>query len=229
MLNTAILSAQFTTNTNLSFNGNFYDVFIVKVDAASSGKFNIIEKEKVDSTSIDSSFFFISASIIDSSCKPLGYYFKNSQEIQPVNLNNGKGNFYLKPNGVLLILSDKAVVCESSQMYTYQDIKLGIQSGPLLVCNDTINSNFNPNSVNKLKRCGVGLKKNKKGDTFLVFAISRNQISFYDFALFFKQKFNCKNALCLESGVCALSLPYEAGVKEELNKISCNILYYKTK
>ena len=126
VVNSILLSAQITTYTNFKFNEDSFDVFIVKIDTASLKRFNIIENKELfknseftSSISKGTSLFSINASINDSGCNPIGYCVRNFKETSVVNLKNGNGNFYLKPNGALLIMEKSAVICEASKIKNY--------------------------------------------------------------------------------------------------------------
>lgn len=222
--------------SDVVFNGVNYDVFKVKVNFDNLKYFDILENKNfmshkifLDSVNKDTSSFIITASISDSLCRPIGYFVRNSLQIQPPNLNDGKGNFYLKPNGVLLITNNDAIVCESGQLSNFSDIRLGIQSGPMLLSNGNVNLQFNPTSKNENIRCGVGISVNKKNEKFLVFCISKTEVSFYNFAMFFKEKLNCNDALCLESSGCIMNMPYTFTPQptDIEDGVICNYIYFK--
>ena len=228
------LSAQSNSFSNMVFSGSTYDVFLIKVDSASIMNFEILEnknylpyKDFIINGKVDSSSFLINACISDSFCKPLGYYFKDSTEVQPTNLNSGTGNFYLKPNGALIFLDNEVVICESSEIINYKNIQLGVQSGPMLLINGLPNPNFSVNSLNKNIRCGAGTFIAKSNESFLVFATSKSLVSFYEFSQFFSQKFNCQTALCLESSGCIIKLPFESKFDFNQDQIICNYIHYK--
>jgi len=226
---------QFETYSNFPFDGNKYNAFIIKLDGEEIKKFDIIQNDSILThqsfltalLASDTNIFLINAGISDTMCRPIGYYVKNSQQIQPVNLRDGEGNFYLKPNGALLIMTNDVVICESTQIQNYQNVKLGIQSGPMLINNGVINPQFNTNSTNKNLRCGVGLYTNSKGDKFLAFAISNTPITFYEFANFFSKKFKCNNALCLESVGCSMYFPNHVNPNDKFNSYICNYIFFK--
>ncbi len=226
---------QFETYSNFPFDGNKYNAFVIKLDAEEITKFDIIQNDSILThqsflaalLASDTNIFLINAGISDTMCKPIGYYVKNSQQIQPTNLRDGFGNFYLKPNGALLIMPDDIAICESTQIQNYQNVKLGIQSGPMLINNGAVNPQFNPTSQNKNLRCGVGLYSNNNGDKFLAFAISNTPVTFYEFAVFFSKKFKCTNALCLESVGCSMYFPNQGNPNENFNGYICNYIYFK--
>ena len=226
--------SQSESDDNLFFNGNTYNVFSLKIDKSELNYFEFLENTSFSfhndlMTGIDNelSFFAINASITDSTCSPVGYYVNDYTQINPVNLNDGFGNFYLKPNGAFIITDNEAVVCESSKINQYNKVRLGIQSGPMLLVDKVINTQFNPASVNKNKRCGVGMYENSKGDRFLIFAMSKVPVTFYEFATLFALKYNCSNALNLESYNCVINLPDASDISEFSNMKVCNYIIYK--
>lgn len=231
----AICQGTFETYSELSFNNAKYNAFVVKLDVTEISKFNVIQNNNVlqhqdflnDLLSKDSMIFLINACISDTLCRPIGYYVENSQQIQTANLGSGSGNFFLKPNGALLFMQDNVIICATSEIQSYKNVKLGVQSGPLLLSNGAVNPQFNPISQNKNIRCGVGIYSDSKGDKFLVFAISNNPISFFDFAELFSKKFKCDSALCLESVGCAMYFHNLVQLNEKFNGYICNYIYFK--
>ena len=233
LLMAAAMHAQVETFTNYSFAGNSFNVFIIKVDTESVRKFEFVEnKSRVSHNDFltglnDTACFVINAGTTDSLCQPIGYLSQNNQEVLPVNLRDSTGNFYLKPNGLLLFTRDDAIFCESSQLGQYKHVRMGIQSGPMLLINGTVHPKFNQNSPNKHLRAGAGCYKNNAGEKFIVFAISNNPVSFYTFASFFKERFNCTDALCLESAGCSMYYPGYSTSPGKYNGTICNYLYLK--
>jgi uncharacterized protein YigE (DUF2233 family) len=134
---------------------------------------------------------------------PLGLFIQQGKTASPINKKNGSGNFYLQPNGILFITNDKfAHICTTGQFPGSRNIEYATQSGPMLLVDGKINSNFKKGSVNINIRNGVGLLP---GNT-LLFAMSKNEISLYDFADYFKQA-GCTNALYLDGFVSRTYLP----------------------
>jgi uncharacterized protein YigE (DUF2233 family) len=72
----------------------------------------------------------------------------------------------------------------------------------MLLINEVIISKFTAGSKNVNVRNGVGIKPNGE----VVFAISKEEINFYNFANYFKQM-GCKNALYLDGFVSRMYLP----------------------
>jgi uncharacterized protein YigE (DUF2233 family) len=110
------------------------------------------------------------------------------------------GNFDLPHNGVFEIREGKAAIVETQKLADAQDwtgAQLATQSGPMLLIDGAVNPVFDENSGNLKIRSGVGIIDDKT----VVFAISDDPISFYDFALIFKEQFNCGNALFLDGAI----------------------------
>ena len=206
--------AQFTEKHNLVFNNTAYDVFTVRADSALYAKLSIknnsgMQAESDFFNSVGSMFFAVTASIVDSGCRTLGLYIENGNKLKDLNLGQGNGNFYLKP-GVFAIAKNKISIVESGVFKDSANHLYAIQSGPMLIVNNTINAAFDKNSKNRNIRCGVGIYT-ENNEAYLVFIKSLGPVSFYDFSRLFKEKFNCTDALCLESGSnCSMHLPTRA-------------------
>jgi uncharacterized protein YigE (DUF2233 family) len=140
---------------------------------------------------------------------PLGYYIENGKTLQKINTKTGSGNFYLKPKGVFYVLANGRAGIQSIE--TPKDrsslpatISYLTQSGPMLISNGIINSQFTPGSSNINVRNGVGILPN--GNAY--FAMSTYPVSFYDFAKHFKDK-GCTNALYFDGFVSRTYCPQE--------------------
>jgi uncharacterized protein YigE (DUF2233 family) len=134
---------------------------------------------------------------------PQGLYVENTITKSEIDTSNGKGNFYLKPNGVFYLTTDKnPMICKTENFLNNEKIKYATQSGPMLVIDGEIHTAFKKNSTNLNIRNGVGILPNNQ----IIFAISKKEINFYDFAEYFK-KLGCKNALYLDGFVSRTYLP----------------------
>jgi uncharacterized protein YigE (DUF2233 family) len=149
--------------------------------------------------------FAMNAGMYKTDFSPLGLFIENQKTIHSINNKNASsgGNFYLKPNGVFLITTDNVpeIVC-SANFKNDNKIKYATQSGPMLVIDGKIHSAFKKGSTNLNIRNGVGILSNGK----VIFAMSRQGINFYDFALYF-QELGCKNALYLDGVISKTYLP----------------------
>jgi uncharacterized protein YigE (DUF2233 family) len=136
---------------------------------------------------------------------PVGLYIENYKKLHALNTQTGTGNFYLLPNGVFYLTNDRSAhICTSSNFKYDSSIQFATQSGPMLVANGEIHNAFDPNSKNLNIRNGVGILPNGN----ILFAISKKEINFYDFAKFFLQK-GCSNALYLDGTISRMYLPEE--------------------
>ena len=156
--------------------------------------------------------FATNAGMYNKELFPLGLHVENANVLQKMHLPKpGKnidadtvvGNFDLPHNGIFEIRDGKAAIIETqklAQSAAAQDwarVRLATQSGPMLLIDGAINPGFNENSGNLKIRSGVGIIDEKT----IVFAISDDPVSFYDFALIFKEQFNCGNALFLDGAI----------------------------
>lgn len=136
---------------------------------------------------------------------PQGLYIENNVTLIPLDTLSGTGNFYLKPNGIFYLTKDnRAVVCESDKFRDNGQINFATQSGPMLLIDGEIHPAFKKGSKNLNIRNGVGILPDNK----VVFAVSKQEVNFYDFAEYFKNM-NCKNALYLDGFVSRTYLPEE--------------------
>lgn len=132
---------------------------------------------------------------------PLGLYIEDEKEFSKLNTSTGKGNFYMKPNGVFFFdaKGKRPSIFTTELCETYKDVqyaKYATQSGPMLLINGNVHPAFTKGSQNLNLRNGVGILPNGHA----LFAIATEGINFYDFAMFFKQR-GCSNALYLDGFV----------------------------
>jgi uncharacterized protein YigE (DUF2233 family) len=134
---------------------------------------------------------------------PQGLYIENTITKSEIDTSNGNGNFYLKPNGIFYLTTDNnPIICKTEDFVNNGMIKYATQSGPMLVINGEIHTAFKKSSTNLNIRNGVGILPNNH----IIFAISKKEINFYDFAEYFKN-LGCKNALYLDGFVSRTYLP----------------------
>jgi uncharacterized protein YigE (DUF2233 family) len=148
--------------------------------------------------------FAMNAGMYHASFEPVGLYVEDGKQLFPLNLNSGEGNFFLHPNGVFAITKQGAKIVESSQFPKLNEQTIvATQSGPLLVLNKQIHPAFNSQSTSRLFRNGVGVVSPRH----VVFAISEEPVNFFEFALFFRDKLGCKDALFLDGTISSLHAP----------------------
>lgn len=142
--------------------------------------------------------FMMNAGIFEEGGIPSGLVVIEGKCLRPLNTADGKGNFYLKPNGVFYVESSTARVVSTEEYATRKPSpRVATQSGPLLLRNGHIHPAFRPASHNRLHRNGAGIKK----DGSVFFAVTEfGQSRFpnlYEFAGFFRSQ-GCTDALFLD-------------------------------
>ncbi|MGB0929761.1 MAG: phosphodiester glycosidase family protein [Chitinophagales bacterium] len=154
--------------------------------------------------------------------EPVGLYIEESKLLQKNNLEKDKkGNFFLHPNGIFYLTKDSTANIVPSTDFNdslKQITKYATQSGPMLLIDGEIHPKFGKESKNTNIRSGVGIIDAQT----LVFAISNEEVNFYDFASFFQQKFGCENALYLDGVISEMYLP-ELGRYDSVGKFGVMI------
>ena len=144
----------------------------------------------------------MNAGIFDQDYRPLGLYVENGVILRKLNeRKDAYGNFYLQPNGVFLVRDGRAEIVDTERLAAdkerlLSDVVFATQSGPLLIQNEKINALFSAQSENRLIRNAVCTTSPHEA----ILALSREPISFYDFALFLR-KIGCVNALYLDGKI----------------------------
>jgi uncharacterized protein YigE (DUF2233 family) len=175
--------------------------------------------------------FVMNAGMFKEDYSAQGLLVENGKLISNIDKDTSKektGNFYMYPNGIFYIdaqegfhiKTTKDFLIENNSVdktYTLKNKKLlfATQSGPMMVVKNKIHHAFNPNSKNVNIRNGVGVRnKGSKSDVF--FVISEDQVTFFEFASFFKDILHCQNALYLDGFV---SRSYMCMGKKQLGKL----------
>jgi len=147
--------------------------------------------------------FAMNAGMYHPDYAPVGLYIENGKQLTALNEQQGFGNFFMQPNGVVA-WNDQQAVIETTQDFKTSRFKANYanQSGPMLIIDGKINPKFLADSDSLKIRNGVGIK-----DNTLYFVITRNRVNFYQFAEFFKDEMNIDNALYLDGSISSLYLP----------------------
>jgi uncharacterized protein YigE (DUF2233 family) len=145
--------------------------------------------------------FAMNAGMYREDFSPVGLMVTEGRQVHRLNLATGYGNFYIKPNGVFILSSSGARIVETSEYRSLPEpAQLATQSGPLLVQGGRISPALNPQGTSKLIRNGVGVTSPEQ----VVFVISEDTVSFYEFAQMFKESLHCIDALYLDGNVSSL-------------------------
>ena len=154
--------------------------------------------------------FAMNAGMFETTGAPLGLFVANGQVDRGVRTGGGQGNFFLRPNGVLLMDARRRVQILTTRDYLRQHRKRlestplwATQSGPMLVIDGQLHPSFQPDGPSRLVRNGVGVRNSSRA----LFAISDDPVSFGKFARFFRDALHCRNALYLDGVVSSLWVP----------------------
>lgn len=148
--------------------------------------------------------YAMNAGMFEPDYSPVGLFVADGQEQAPLNLRDGEGNFYLKPNGVFLLDRDgqPRVIEASRYPELARGARLATQSGPLLVEAGRIHPALDPQSRSRHLRNGIGVK----GDE-VIWAISDDKVSLHEFARYFRDELGCRDALYLDGSLSSLYAP----------------------
>lgn len=157
--------------------------------------------------------FATNAGIYDREFKPLGLYVENGKTIVPLNLAHGNprsGNFSLLPNGVFAVYDDGSAEVRTSEAFRTAGRKprWATQSGPMLVIDGEINTQFDNGSDSMKWRSGVCAKTLHQ----VVFVVSRAPVNFHSFARLFRDEIGCRNALFLDGTISQAYTPNDGYV-----------------
>ncbi len=143
---------------------------------------------------------------------PQGLYIENGLQLSKLDTTqNAYGNFYMQPNGVFYLTDEnEPAVCTSIDFKNNENIKYATQSGPMLIIDGKMHHRFIDGSTNIHIRNGVGILP----DGQIIFAMSKSEVNFYDFATFFIDK-GCQNALYLDGFVSRTYLPAKDWIQED--------------
>ena len=146
------------------------------------------------------------AGIYSGDHNPSGLHIEGGKTLSPLNLNDGGGNFYWKPNGVFYVTDRTGGIVESEKFNSLSErgnVREATQSGPMLVIDGEVNKDFKPESPSLYVRNGIGVKS--PNEVYIV--ISRDEVNLYDFASVFRDNLHCRGALYLDGCVSQMYLP----------------------
>lgn len=167
--------------------------------------------------------FLMNAGIFEPGGIPSGLHVEEGKELRPINTAAGKGNFFLQPNGVFLIdgggfwadkNNQKGTIVTTSAHAAFirdmalhasyvSDLRIGIQSGPMLLIDGKRHPSFQEGSPNKLIRNGAGI--DSKGRIVFAITAAGQVVNFWDFAGLFLS-LGCKNALFLDGTISQMTV-----------------------
>ncbi len=136
---------------------------------------------------------------------PCGLTICDFQVEVPLNLDEGEGNFFLKPNGVFLVDPTLGAMVVTAAEYPTLTLKprLATQSGPLLLRSGRFHPAIRQDSPNLRQRSGVGVRRS---DGQVIFVMSdredrtRGRVTFHHLARTFVH-LGCDDALYLDGDI----------------------------
>jgi uncharacterized protein YigE (DUF2233 family) len=152
----------------------------------------------------DSLTFAMNAGMFGTDYRPVGLYVEGGHQVMPANTRAGSGNFHLKPNGIFYFGARHAGIMETSRyLEAHLHPEYATQSGPMLVIDGSLHPKIEASGTSEKIRNGVGVRDGH----IVVFAISDDPVTFYQFATLFRDRLNCPNALFLDGSVSSLYAP----------------------
>lgn len=186
------------------FNPKQYKVELFNQLESGEGFYTFSEIEKRQKKKL---IFAMNAGMYEKDLSPVGLFVSGGKIYKEINLATEKpGNFYqLRPNGIFIV-DDKnnahIITSETYPAINYK-VQLATQSGPMLLINGELNSNFKEQSTNVNVRNAVGV--DDKGNA--VFIISLDMVNFYELAQLFKTQYNCSNAIYMDGFISQYYAP----------------------
>ena len=136
---------------------------------------------------------------------PVGLYVEDGRTRHRLVTRGGRGNFFLRPNGVFWGDADgwHVAATEAFAAARPQGVRFATQSGPMLVIDGALHPAFMPDGRSRHLRNGVGITR----DGSALFAISDAPVSLGRFARLFRDALGCRNALYFDGSVSRLWNP----------------------
>ena len=141
----------------------------------------------------------------------MGLHIEAGQQYAPLELSEGEGNFFLKPNGVFYVDAQGAHVVASEAYPLGAPVQLATQSGPLLVQGGALHPRFAPDSQSRAKRSGVGVRDAHH----VAIAVSRGLVTFHETATLFRDALHCPDALYLDGTISDFDAPDRQGASAQ--------------
>jgi uncharacterized protein YigE (DUF2233 family) len=148
--------------------------------------------------------FAMNAGMYHPDREPVGLYIEGGVERAPLITRARGGNFALLPNGVFCLGPEGARVIETQAFAAARPVcRFATQSGPLLVIGGDLHPRFLPDSDSRYVRNGVGVA----ADGRVLFAISEQPVTFFEFGRLFRDGLGVPDALYLDGSVSRLHAP----------------------
>jgi len=160
--------------------------------------------------------FLMNGGIFEPGCIPSGLLAQDWKIVLPLNPKDGKGNFFLKPNGVVSMWIGAHGGPEISTLEGWteryelsrrtRDLRapnFAVQSGPLLLIGGKRHPSFKEGSESRLHRNGIGIDAD--GKFVCAITVWGQEVNFWDFAGLFLH-LGCKDALFLDGDISQMAV-----------------------
>jgi uncharacterized protein YigE (DUF2233 family) len=141
---------------------------------------------------------------------PVGLWMQGGVEHQPLELGDGLGNFFLKPNGVFWLDGEGAHVAPSEGWSSPATAWVATQSGPLLVSEGALHPSLKPDGTSRKTRNAVGVLD----PWTVVLVASEAPVRFHDLATLMRDRLGAADALFLDGTISGLAGPGLAPVED---------------
>ncbi len=179
-----------------------YDLTLRAVDAGNA-PFRTFERA---AASVDGRVRLImNAGMYHEDRRPVGLAVQDGVEVSPLVRGTGSGNYSMQPNGVFFVENGRAAVLTTdAYLAAPHQPTLATQSGPILLIDGKLHPRFIDGSDSRHVRNGVCASAD--GRTVRL-VLSRSPVNFWDFAVFFRDRLGCSDALFFDGKVSSLSYP----------------------
>jgi uncharacterized protein YigE (DUF2233 family) len=145
----------------------------------------------------------MNAGMYHADLEPVGLLVVGGQELSPLNLSAGDGNFYLQPNGVFGIANGVPAIWESQEFARQRPtVTQATQSGPLLLHDGQLHPALREDSTSRRTRNAVCVNEQLTG-----FIYTPVPVTFHELATYMRDELNCIDGLYLDGTVSSVLLP----------------------
>lgn len=185
------------------FDPKAYDIFVARADSAGKAYGSLQAFDAAMRAQGRPVLLSMNGGMYHEGFGPVGLHVEAGMADAPLNLADGEGNFFLKPNGVFFVRPDRNAGVMETVAYAAArpPVAYATQSGPMLVVEGQIHPRFEPDGTSRFIRNGVGVR----ADGTVVLAISRQPVSLGSFARLFRDRLGCPDALFLDGAISSLS------------------------
>ena len=167
----------------------------IEIASASKGSFSMKEAMMRKNQQGYTPMLAMNAGMFHPDYSAVGLLIEEGHRKQELSLAEGRGNFFLKPNGVFFIdASGNAQIVESSVLKDDTDIRWATQSGPLLLSDGDYHPSIRAESKNRRIRNGLCIDASQN----VHFILSVETVNFYHLASLMKEELNCSDGLYLD-------------------------------